>query len=90
MDKTASDHKKLVGRSLNAISIQIYSALIIYVLLLIIKHKFESSLSIFNIFRKLSSNILETYALRNILLRWTTDKIENYEILSQAYFTWYT
>ena len=33
--------KKWVGRSLNAISIQIYSALIIYVLLLLIKYKYE-------------------------------------------------
>lgn len=61
--------KKWVGRSLNAISIQIYSALIIYILLLLIKYKFKSNLSIFNIFRKLSVNILEKYALRNILLR---------------------
>lgn len=61
--------KKWVGRSLNAITIQIYSALIIYILLLLIKHEFKSGLSIFNIFRKLSVNILEKYALRNILLR---------------------
>ena len=61
--------KKWVGRSLNAISIQIYSALIIYILLLLLKEKYKSELSLFNILRKLQSNILEKYAIRNILLR---------------------
>ena len=61
--------KKWVGRSLNAISIQIYSALIIYILLLLLKEKYKSELSLFNILRKIQPNILETYGLRNILLR---------------------
>lgn len=60
--------KKWVGRTLNAISIQIYSALIIYILLLLIKYRFKSNLSTFDVLRKFQANILERYALRNILL----------------------
>jgi len=61
--------KKWVGHNLNAISIQIYSALIIYILLLLIKNRFGIKLSIFNILRKIQGNLLETYVLRNIFLR---------------------
>lgn len=61
--------KKWVGRTLNAISIQIYCALIIYILILLVKYRFKSNLSTFDVFRKFKTNILETYALRNILLR---------------------
>lgn len=61
--------KKWVGRTFNAISIQIYSALIIYVLLLLIKYRFKSKLSAFDVLRKFKANILEKYALRNVVLR---------------------
>lgn len=60
--------KKWVGRTLNAISIQIYCALIIYILILLIKYRFKSDLSTFDVFRKFKTNILEKYALRNIFL----------------------
>lgn len=60
--------KKWVGRTLNAISIQIYCALIIYILLLLIKHRFKSKLNTFDVLRKFKVNILEKYALRKILL----------------------
>lgn len=45
--------KKWVGKSLNAISIQTYSALIIYLLLLLLKDKYKSELRLFNILLKL-------------------------------------
>lgn len=61
--------KKWVGRTLNAISIQIYCALIIYILLILMKYRFKSNLSTFDVFRKFKANILERYALRNVLLR---------------------
>lgn len=61
--------KKWLGHSLNAISIQIYSALIVYILLLIIKNRLKLKLSIFNLLRKLRPNLLETFAFEQILLR---------------------
>lgn len=61
--------KKWSGRTLNAISIQIYCALIIYILLLLIKYRFKSNLSTFDVLRKFKVNILEKYALRYIFLR---------------------
>lgn len=61
--------KKWLGVSLNAISIQIYSALIVYILLLIIKNRLKSKLSTFNLLRKLRSNLLETFTFDQILLR---------------------
>ena len=60
--------KKWIGRSLNAISIQIYSALIIYILLLLIKYKFKIDISLFNIFRKISVNLSGRNDLKDILL----------------------
>lgn len=59
--------KHWLGHNLNAISIQIYCALIVYILLLLIKHRFRSSLSLLDIYRKISVNLNETYAIKNIL-----------------------
>jgi len=61
--------KNWIGYTFNAITLQIYSALIIYILLLLIKNRLKSSLSLFDILRKLRANILERYAFKNILLR---------------------
>jgi|GEM_PF-3134879 len=60
--------KKWVGRALNSISTQIYCVIIIYTLLLLIKHRFKSKLSTFDVLRKFKASILEKYAPRNILL----------------------
>lgn len=61
--------KHWIGRTLNSVSIQIYCALIVYVLLLIIKHRFKIKYSLFDLMRKLRANILEKYAIKNVLLR---------------------
>lgn len=44
--------KKWLGHSLNAISIQIYSALIVYILLLILKNRLKITYSKYNVLRK--------------------------------------
>lgn len=59
--------KHWIGHTLEAISIQIYCALIIYILLLLIKYRFNSKLTLFDILRKLRVNLNENYALKNIL-----------------------
>lgn len=61
--------KHWLGRNLNAISIQIYCALIIYILLLIIKNRLKSKLSTFNLLRRLRSNLLEIFTLEQVLSR---------------------
>lgn len=61
--------KHWLGRNLNAISIQIYCALIIYILLLIIKNRLKSSLTTFNLLRRLRSHLLETFTLEQVLFR---------------------
>jgi IS4 transposase len=50
--------KKLVERTFNSISMQVYCALIIYILILLIKYRFKSNLSTFDVFRKFKTNIL--------------------------------
>lgn len=59
--------KNWVGHNFNAIATQIYCALIVYILLLLIRNRFRSTLSLFDILRKLRANLTETYAIRNIL-----------------------
>lgn len=59
--------KNWVGHNFNAIATQIYCALIVYILLLLIRNRFKSALSLFNILRKLRANLTETYVIRNIL-----------------------
>lgn len=59
--------KNWIGHTLEAISIQIYCALIVYILLLLLKNRFKTKLSLFDILRKLRANLNETYALKNIL-----------------------
>ena len=61
--------KSWLGRNLNSIIIQIYSALIVYILLLLIKKRFNLDMTLFNILRIIRGNLLETYALKNIFLR---------------------
>ncbi len=60
--------KRWIGRNLNSVSVQIYSALIVYILLLIIKNRFNLTDTLFNILRIIRGNLLETYALKNIFL----------------------
>lgn len=60
--------KHWLGHSLNAISIQIYSALIVYILLLILKNRLKVNYSISKILRKLKAYLLEKFAIRDILL----------------------
>lgn len=59
--------KKWLGYSLNAISTQIYCALIIYILLLIIKNRLNCKYSKFDILRKIRANLFETCELKNFL-----------------------
>lgn len=61
--------KHWLGRNLNSISIQIYCALIIYILLLIIKNRMKTKLSTFNLLRRLRSHLLETFTLEQVLSR---------------------
>lgn len=61
--------KHWLGRNINAISIQIYCALIIYILLLIIKNRLKVKLSTFNLLRRLRSNLLEIFTLEQVLSR---------------------
>lgn len=60
--------KSWLGRNLNSIIIQIYSALIVYILLLLIKKRFNLNCTLYNLLRIIRGNLLETYALRNIFL----------------------
>jgi hypothetical protein len=55
------------GYSLNAMSIQIYSALIIYILVLLLKKRFKCTLTLFNVLRTLRAYINQSYALETIL-----------------------
>jgi hypothetical protein len=59
--------KKWCGYNLNAISIQIYCALIVYLLLLIVKTTFKYSGSLYDLLRKIRINLLEMYAISGIL-----------------------
>lgn len=59
--------KKWVGRTLNAISIQIYCALIVYILLLLIKNRLKITYSLYDVMRKIRVNLLEKYAISNVL-----------------------
>jgi transposase len=59
--------KKWVGYNLNAISIQIYCALIIYLLLLMLKSKCKYNGSLYDLLRKIRVNLLETFAFKTIL-----------------------
>ena len=61
--------KSWLCRNLNSIIIQIYSALIVYILLLLIKKRYNLNMTLFNALRMIRGNLLETYALRNIFLR---------------------
>lgn len=61
--------KHWVGHSENAISTQIYSALIIYILVLIIKNRLKITYSKYNVLRKIRANLFEIYDLREIFLR---------------------
>lgn len=60
--------KRWVGNNFNAISTQIYSALIVYILLLLIKNRFKITYSLYDIMRKIRANLLQLYAIREILL----------------------
>lgn len=60
--------KNWLGHSINAISIQIYSALIVYILLLILKNRLKITYSKYNILRKLKAYLLEKFAIKEILL----------------------
>ena len=59
--------KHWIGYSINAITTQIYCALIVYILLLILKKRLNSTLSLFDILRKIRVVLTETSALKNIL-----------------------
>lgn len=60
--------KKWIGRTLNAISIQIYCALIVYILFKLLCKRFNITYSLYNLARKIRVNILEKYAISNVLL----------------------
>jgi hypothetical protein len=59
--------KKWCGHNLNAITIQIYCALIVYLLLIMIKTTFKYKGTLYNLLRNIRMNLLEMYAIRSIL-----------------------
>lgn len=59
--------KKWCSYNLNAVTIQIYCALIVYLLLLMIKTTFKYNGTLYNLLRNIWMNLLEMYAIRSIL-----------------------
>lgn len=60
--------KRWVGNNLNAVSTHIYSALIVYILLLLIKNRFKVTYSLYDIVRKIMANLLQIFDIGEILL----------------------
>ena len=59
--------KRWVGNKFNAVSTQVYSALIVYILLLLIKNRFKITYSLYNIVRKIRANLFQIFDIKEIL-----------------------
>jgi hypothetical protein len=76
--------KSFFGTSENAVKIQIYSAIAVYVLVAIIKKKLKFSESLYTILQVLSINIFSK-AYINQLLNKNSNSIENYDSRNQLF-----
>ena len=76
--------KSFFGTSENAVKIQIYSAIAVYVLVAIIKKKLKLSESLYTILQVLSINIFSKVYI-NQLLNKNSNSIENYDSRNQLF-----